>query len=35
VGKNREEAAQRLGISRATLFRLLKKHNLINYQGKP
>lgn len=35
AGKNREEAAQRLGISRATLFRLLKKHNLINYQGKP
>ncbi|MGI5886507.1 MAG: sigma-54 interaction domain-containing protein [Syntrophomonadaceae bacterium] len=35
VGKNRDEAAQRLGISRATLFRLLKKHNLINYQGKP
>ncbi|NLB54123.1 MAG: sigma 54-interacting transcriptional regulator [Syntrophomonadaceae bacterium] len=35
VGKNREDAAQRLGISRATLFRLLKKHNLIHYQGKP
>lgn len=35
VGRNREEAAQRLGISRATLFRLLKKHNLIHYQGKP
>jgi len=35
VGTNREEAARRLGISRATLFRLLKKHNLIHYQGKP
>lgn len=34
VGKNREEAAERLGISRATLFRLLKKHNLLNYRGK-
>lgn len=35
VGKNREEAAKRLGISRASLFRLLKKHNLLHYQGKP
>lgn len=35
VGKNREEAAERLGISRASLFRLLKKHNLLHYQGKP
>lgn len=34
VGKNREEAARRLGISRATLFRLLKKHNLFHYPGK-
>jgi transcriptional regulator with PAS, ATPase and Fis domain len=35
AGKNREEAAGRLGISRATLFRLLKKHKLLNYPGKP
>lgn len=35
VGKNREEAAERLGISRATLFRLLRKHNLLDYKGKP
>lgn len=34
AGKNREEAAGRLGISRATLFRLLKKHKLLNYPGK-
>lgn len=34
AGKNREEAAERLGISRATLFRLLKKHKLLNYPGK-
>lgn len=34
VGKDREEAAKRLGISRATLFRLLKKHNLTHYEGK-